>query len=236
MAAPPMRRLVPMIRRCLIGLVLALAAPLILSEEMSASELSDYFFVEKSGEGEEVLFIRRSPVVAAFEGFEESQVRAASIIASTYAAAAEIPITFSGTNANLVLVRAAQINRGDNVNVSVLSSRNFPALVIQTIKETTGWSSGCGVYAFKDRTGSISVSVGLIDQSLDAGKTVACIIEIISRSFGVGIRQEGMFNFEDGHFYAAHAIAVAGRCSKANPSEIQAAKACIDKAAKPQLK
>lgn len=100
--------------------------------------------------------------------------------------ASSLTVSYTTDETNLLIIRTENVNTGDRLNAAALEKYKMPAEVISAMVETFGWTSGCGVYAFRNRKGRISLSVGVVDMRLDRIMEKLCTSHIIARSFGIG--------------------------------------------------
>lgn len=213
------------------GVVLASLGFLISTGTSAASseKLSELFRFEKAEIGTELLFIRRGDIVASLTGFDDHNRASVERMLKVYSLAAGVDLRLASSGANLVLVRARNVNAGDKLNTSVLIENGAPPQVVSAMKDTTGWSQGCGSYTFKGKDNRISVHFGLIDENLDEKAASVCMKVIIDRSFGIGLGASKKSLANDNIFTTAYLIESSYRCAALYESKsVEEVKNCIN--------
>jgi hypothetical protein len=168
------------------------AIALVLAFSMAApaygqDPIMSYLQVNASDTGEEVLFLRKDPIVAGYLGVENDSAEEIGKTVSLYAMASSLTVSFATKETNLIIIRTENVNTDDRLNAAALEKYKMPAEVVSAMVETPGWAAGCGVYVFRNRKGRISISVGIIDTRLDRIAEKLCTSNIIARSFGIGL-------------------------------------------------
>ncbi|MBZ6076502.1 hypothetical protein [Microvirga puerhi] len=137
--------------------------------------------------GKPALFLRRDPITAIAIGFEHGQLARMATIVTIFAKASSLPLTFSDKGANLILIRAPDTHRGTKLNPEALRQSGIGLNVIATMNEDGVWGSGCGIYNFRNKYGSISASIGVVDAALSEDEQRVCSSFIIAAAFGFGL-------------------------------------------------
>ena len=92
--------------------------------------------------------------------------------------------------------------------------------------ETSGWSSGCGGYVFRNREGRISVAIGLADKRLSPALDRICIAKVVSLAFGIGAVKKMPSPGPEGRFKNAYLLNIVQQCDERNSTFVEVA-ACI---------
>jgi hypothetical protein len=183
------------------------------------------------GRDNQVLFIRKKPVVLFASGFDQAALEEMSRAAAIYAKASSLPLSFSNKDANLVIYKMQNVNRGTSVNTDTLRRLNIPAGAISAMSEGKFWSSGCGLYNFGNKQGRLAGTIALVDESLDPDKQAGCVSAILLLAFGFGSK------LDDGLKLArpmnvsklAYILNIAASCDVQHAADsVEAVKDCSD--------
>ena len=195
------------------------------------TRIADLFYEMAPDAGNRVLFLRRQPIVTVAIGFEQEQLNWMTDVVMTYAHASGLPITFSPTHANLIVIRTSGTHHGARLNPSSLSKFDFLAGAIPLMSELDIWGGGCGVYNFRTRDGgSISGSIGIVDTELAQDDQNVCTSFILAGAFGIGggLKDGTKLPREQNVYRNAYALAIVSDCDRKNADKaIQEVRACI---------
>lgn len=135
-------------------------------------------------------FIRRDAVRAYVLSNDQALVAEAQGTIANLATAFGLQHEFTGSNPNLILLHARGVNDGDKPNRAALRALNLPEPAIDMMMETTGWSEGCGAYAFSTGGGSISLGIAAADSSLSGEKLRSCVLNGLVNVFGLRLKSK----------------------------------------------
>lgn len=205
--------------RLLIAALVALATPL---QEIRAESLPsppELLLFEPNQLGEVVLMRRERPVIIHMEGLTDYQNQLASVVLEFFARASNLQFKFSNENRNLTIIRAPSISDGDTINPEFLKRFNLPQSANDLVRTTLRWSSGCGFYAFRDRTGRISASIVAIDEHLSDSQATGCLLKTIAGSFGLNSLRLKDNSFSRGAHYLTYILEISAICSSEYEAE-----------------
>lgn len=181
-----------------------------------------------------VLFIRKDPIVMHADGFEPEILKRMGQIASIYAKASSLPISFSKREVNLAIFKTHDVNQGDYVNTDTLKRLKIPPDIISAMSKIPVFSSGCGLYNFSNRQGYISGTVALVDTSLDADKQEGCVSFVLLSAFGFGSKLDSDLSIPRPMNVSknAHVLNIVASCDDVHATKsIESVTQCIDRKA-----
>jgi len=157
---------------------------------------------------------RERPVGLRMEGLTDRQKQLASVVAEFFARASNLPFAVSTGDSNLFIMRTPSLNDGDTISLEYLKKFGLPEETYSWVRETTGWSGGCGFYNFRARNGRISGSIIGIDDRLTDRQTDACLLKVIAASFGINLRRSKVDTFARGAHFITYILEISAICSK----------------------
>ncbi len=160
----------------------------------------DLHFLQDVNNNRQKLAIRRRPVRAHIHSEDQSIADHIMLVVNLFSQAAGVPVEFTSLDPNLMAVVTSPINEGRKPNRDLLKRLGLPDSAADSLIANSDWGSGCGLYAYADLQGEISLTLAVADKNLSASDLKDCVTEGVIRAFGLRTKRTSTVRSADGYF------------------------------------
>jgi hypothetical protein len=150
----------------------------------------------KDQEGKDTIFMRKQSVRADIRSEQDDVQTTARTAIANLANAFGLESQFTTATPNLVVVSVSGIAEGGKPNRPLLRSLGAPEVAINFLPESESWSTGCGAYAYWNKSGRLVYAIVAGDPNIAAGLG-RCMVTGILTGFGLRSRPKDFINNSD---------------------------------------